>query len=173
MGIKKTVFFVAAFIVCASAFAQQKITNFGVVDTERIYASFSRNSTKMKNYEKMQADVQTELDKRTEEIRSIQAKIQEAQELELKDDVKKYQNELRTKAATLKTYKDSKEKELAGLKQSLSQNDEFYKKLNATIRRIAENEGLSMIINVDKNQFVLWYSPSVDITDKVIDALSK
>ena len=59
------------------------------------------------------------------------------------------------------------------MKQSLSQNDEFYKKLNATIRRIAENEGLSMIINVDKNQFVLWYSPSVDITDKVIDALSK
>lgn len=173
MSIRKTAFFVAALIVCASAFAQQKITNFGVVDTERIYASFLQDSTKMKNYEKVQADVQTELDKRTEEIRSIQAKIHEAQELELKDDVKKYQNELRSKAAALKTYKDSKEKELANLKKSLSQNDEFYKKLNSTIRRIAENEGLSMILNVDKNQFILWYSPSVDITDKVIAALSK
>ncbi len=87
--------------------------------------------------------------------------------------MKKYQNELRSKAAALKTYKDSKEKELANLKKSLSQNDEFYKKLNSTIRRIAENEGLSMILNVDKNQFILWYSPSVDITDKVIAALSK
>lgn len=173
MGIRKTVFFVAALIVCGSVFAQQKITNFGVIDTERVYAAFSHNSTRMKNYEKAQSDVQAELDRRTEEIRSIQAKIQEAQELNLSDDVKKYQNELRTKAAALKTYKDSKEKELASMKKSLSQNDEFYKKLNSTLRRIAENEGLSMILNVDNNQFILWYSPAVDITDKVIDALSR
>lgn len=173
MGIRKTVFFVAALIVCGSVFAQQKITNFGVIDTERVYAAFSHNSAKMKNYEKAQSDVQAELDRRTEEIRAIQTKIQEAQELNLSDDVKKYQNELRTKAAALKTYKDSKEKELASMKKSLSQNDEFYKKLNSTLRRIAENEGLSMILNVDNNQFILWYSPAVDITDKVIDALSR
>jgi outer membrane protein len=59
------------------------------------------------------------------------------------------------------------------LKNSLSANDTFYKKLSRVIKKVAENEGLSMVLSLQGEESILWYSPAVDITDKVIAELEK
>ena len=55
----------------------------------------------------------------------------------------------------------------------MNNNNEFYKNLNRTIKKVAENEGLSMVINLQQSNSILWYSPAVDITDKVIESLEQ
>jgi outer membrane protein len=39
------------------------------------------------------------------------------------------------------------------------------------IRLIAESEGYSMVLNLKENTGIIWHSPTVDITEKVIQNL--
>ena len=52
-----------------ASFAQQ-ITKFAVVDTNRVYQAYFRNSAPVRNYESKKAEFQTEINKRTEEIQN-------------------------------------------------------------------------------------------------------
>ena len=47
----------------------------------------------------------------------------------------------------------------------------YYKKLYAELERIAEAGGYSMILSLQNSDSILWYSPTVDITDQVISTL--
>ncbi|MCR4789731.1 MAG: OmpH family outer membrane protein [Treponemataceae bacterium] len=51
-------------------------------------------------------------------------------------------------------------------------SDTFYSRLYDILGRIAEAEGYSMILSLQQANTILWYSPSVDITDKVIKSLT-
>jgi outer membrane protein len=51
-------------------------------------------------------------------------------------------------------------------------SDSFYETLYSVIETIAESEGLSIILSLQQANAILWYSPSVDVTDKVINKLS-
>lgn len=168
----KRIFALCAVLLLAGAvFAQQHITNFGIVDTNRVYEHFFRNSSGIKSYEKKREDFQNEINRRTDEIRDLQDKLQEAKELGLDSEAKRQENLIRSKSASLKTYTQTKQTELNNLKKSLTENNEFYKDLNRIIKKVAENEGLSMVLNLQQSNGILWYSAAVDITDKVIAEL--
>ena len=61
---------------------------------------------------------------------------------------------------------------MESLKSKLADSDSFYDTLYSVIENIAESEGLSLILSLQQANAILWYSPSVDITDKVIDRLA-
>ena len=172
-SMKRALLFAAALLASRFLFAQQHITNFGVVDTTKVYEQFFRNSSAVKSYEEKRAVFQEEISRRSDEIRDLQAKLQEAQDLGMDADVKKYQDSIRIKSSSLKTYTQQKNTELNNIKNNLSNNNEFYKNLNRTIKKVAENEGLSMVINLQQSNSILWYSPAVDITEKVIESLEQ
>ena len=73
----------------------------------------------------------------------------------------------------LTEYTSAKNVELESIKKNLQNSDAFYKKLYSVLEKIAENEGFSMILSLQQANAVLWYSPSVDITDKVIAELER
>ena len=79
--------------------------------------------------------------------------------------------EITRKTDTLTEYTNAKDVELESLKKNLQNSDSFYKKLYGVLERVAENEGYSMILSLQQANAVLWYSPSVDITEKVIAEL--
>ncbi len=170
---KKIFAFAFSVFAAGALFAQQHITNFGVVDTTQVYEQFFKNSSAVKSYEEKRASFQEEISRRADEIRDLQAKLQEAQDLGMDSDVKRYQDSIKIKSSSLKTYTQQKNQELSNIKKNLSNNNEFYKNLNRTIKKVAENEGLSMVINLQQSNSILWYSPAVDITDKVIESLEQ
>ena len=71
----------------------------------------------------------------------------------------------------MQEYTTAKNMELDSLKKSLQNSDDFYQKLYATLEKIAEAGGYSMILSLQQSNSILWYSPSVDITDDVIKSL--
>lgn len=157
----------------SNAFAQQHITNFGVVDTAKIYEQYFRNSSAVKNYDTKKEESKAEIAKRTEELRNLQAQLQEYKEMESDALVAKTEAEIAKKKDALLQYANSKNQELSRLKKTITDSDTFYKNLSKTIKKVAENEGLSMVLNLQDDSVVLWYNASVDITDKVIEALGK
>ena len=57
-----------------------------------------------------------------------------------------------------------------------SSNTSFIQKLNGMIAQVAEAEGFSLVLNLKPQDpsaaVVLWNSPSVDLTDKIIQAMA-
>ena len=66
---------------------------------------------------------------------------------------------------------ETRDKELESIKNRLSRSSSFQEQVYDEIRFIAESEGYSMVLNLKENTGILWYSPTVDITDKLISSL--
>lgn len=171
--IKKCIVVTVILFSVSAIFAQQHITNFGIVDTARIYEEFFRSSSAIKNYDRKKASFQADIDSRTNELRELQQRKLDYEKDGNQDAAQRVAKDIKSKSDFLKEYTVAKNMELSNLRSSLASNDEFYNKLTSTIKRVAENEGLSMVLSLQKNDSILWYSPAVDITDKVISELSK
>ncbi|MDE6773091.1 MAG: OmpH family outer membrane protein [Treponemataceae bacterium] len=159
-----------AVLACGVVFSQQ-ITRFGVVDTSRVYAAYFRNSAPVRNYENKKADFQNEINKRTDEIQKLQRQKLDYQNNGDDSAALRVEAEIAKKTDNLTQYTNAKNIELESLKTSLQNSDAFYRKLYSTIERVAEHEGFSMILSLQQANAILWYSSSVDVTDKVISEL--
>lgn len=163
-------FLTAAFFCMPAAFSQQ-ITRFGVVDTAKVYNAYFRNSAPVRNYEKKKTEFQAEINKKTEELRSLQEKKLEYENAGNDVQVLRIESEITKKKDYLTEYTNAKNVELESLQKSLRSSDEFYKKLYNTLEKIAESGGYSMILSLQDDNAILWYSSSVDITNQVISEL--
>lgn len=172
---KKITKFLIAF-ACVSVFSvaaatAQQITKFGVVDTSKVYSAYFRNSAPVRNYEKKKAEFQEEIDKRTEELKTLQQKKLEYEKNGNDSQALRVEAEITKKTDYLTEYTNAKNVELESMLKSLETSDEFYKKLYKTLGDIAESGGYSMILSLQASNSILWYSNSVDITDQVIQKL--
>jgi len=161
----------ALLLISSAVLSAQQITKFAVVDTNRVYQAYFRNSAPVRNYESKKAEFQEEIDKQTEDLKDLQKKKLEYEKNGDASNAMKVQSEITKKSEFLNEYANAKNVELETIKNSLQKSDSFYQKLYATLAHIAESEGYSMILSLQQANAILWYSPSVDITDKVISEL--
>lgn len=161
---------VFALLSAGRAFSQQ-ITKFGVVDTGRVYQAYFRNSAPVRNYESKKEEFQKEVNRLTEEIQKLHDRRLEMRKKGDEAGALRIDSQITQKTDYLNAYASAKNVELESLKKSLQSNDSFYKKLYETLGRIAETGGYSMILSLQQDNSILWYSSSVDITDEVIAQL--
>ena len=168
---KKLLFFI--FFTCffaALGFAQQ-LTRFAVVDIPKVYTAFFRDSRAVREFEERSSRVQTEIDRMTREIQDL--KSRQADAVLQGDQVQslRLESEINRRSDFLREYYEVKTAELEDQRRRLSQSSTFLEQVYSEIRFIAESEGYSMVLNLKENTGILWYSPTVDITDKVIQNL--
>jgi cationic outer membrane protein len=153
--------------------AQQKqITKFAVVDTQKIYGIFKQNSTLMRDYETKKKKYQDEIEELSEEIIELKKRKAQAQKARNEAEVQDLTEEIREKTAFLTEFSRAKNDELASIKSSLNDN-KFYQSLYEVIKKVAIKEGYSMVLSLQDGGAILWYSPTVDITQDVIKELRK
>jgi outer membrane protein len=158
------------FVLLGFSAEAQQLTRFAVVDLPKVYSSFFRDSRAVREWEERSARIQADLDRMKVEIQSLQssqldatANGDEARSLRL-------ENEIYRKSEYLKEYFRIKTAELNDQKNKLAQSGTFLDQIYNEIRFIAESEGYSMVLNKE-NAGILWYSPTVDITEKLINNL--
>ena len=159
-------------LVCCSIFAQQDMTRVGVIDTARVYQTYFRDSAAVRNYEQKKAEFQKKINEKTEELKTLNQKMIDLKEKGDEAGALKVEAEITKKADYLSEFANTKNTELESIKRRIEKSDSFYSSLYDVIGRIAESEGYSMILSLQQANSILWYSPSVDITDKVISGLS-
>lgn len=170
IGRKLSICMLLACIVLPAAYAQD-ITKFGVVDTSRVYAAYFRDTAPVRSYESKKAEFQKEVDRMTQELRDLQEQKLEQEKNGNDAAALRLESQITQRTSYLTEYTNAKNIELESLRRSLESSDEFYQKLYDTLGRIAENGGYSMILSLQQANGILWYSPSVDVTDQVISAL--
>jgi len=167
---KLLLLFMICFCLISAAQAQQ-ITRFAVVDLPKVYMAFFRESRAVREFEERSARVQSEIDRMTTEIQNMRISLVNAQVQGNQQQALRLEVEINRRSDFLKEYYKTKTAELETQKNKLTQSSAFLEQVYDEMRFIAESEGYSMVLNLKENTGILWYSPTVDITDKLIQSL--
>jgi outer membrane protein len=151
----------------------QQLTRFAVVDLPRVYVAFFRESRAVREFEEQSARVQSEIDRMTAEIQTLRSRQADAALREDEEQRLRLENEIYRKTEFLREYYRLKTAELEDRKNRLTQSSSFREQVFDEIRYIAESEGYSMVLNLKDNNGILWFSPTVDITDRLIQNLQE
>ncbi|MDR1363224.1 MAG: OmpH family outer membrane protein [Spirochaetaceae bacterium] len=149
----------------------QQITRFAVVDMSKVYTAFFRESRAVRDFEERSARVQADVDRMTREIQDLKSSQSNAELQGDNEKAVKLESEIYKKSEFLKEYFKLKTTELEDQKKKLSQSSAFLEQVYNELRLVAESEGYSMVLNLKDVKGILWYSPAIDITDKVIQNL--
>ncbi|WP_461255002.1 OmpH/Skp family outer membrane protein [Treponema sp. R80B11-R83G3] len=168
---KRVILFLSLNVLCLSCVFGQQITRFAVVDLPRVYTVISRDSKAVKEFEEKSAKIQAEIDKRTKDIQSLKSRHADAVVANNEAEVLRLENLIYRNSEFLKEYYQVKTAELEDQRSKLMQSDAFLKQVYDEIRYIAESEGYTMVLNMKNNPNIIWFSPMIDITDKLIQNL--
>ena len=168
---KRIVLLVLVYSGMGLPLAAQQLTRFAVVDLPKVYVAFFRESRAVRDFEERSARVQSEIDRMTAEIQNLKVNQVNAQAQGNMEQALRLDNEINRRSDFLKEYYRTRTAELETMKSRLTQSGAFLEQVYDEIRYIAESEGYSMVLNLKENTGILWYSPTVDITDKLIKNL--
>ena len=149
----------------------QQLTRFAVVDLSKVYVAFFKDSRAVRDFEDRSAKVQSEIDRMTAEIQTLKSNQVDAQAQGNQDQALRLETEINKRSDFLKNYYKTKTDELESIKSKLTQSGAFLQQVYDEIRFIAESEGYSMVLNLKENTGIIYYSPTIDITDKLIQNL--
>jgi outer membrane protein len=167
---KYFLFFTIIFLAIGTLSAQQ-LTRFAVVDLSRVYITFFSESRAVRDFEERVARVQSDIDRMTAEIQTLRNNLITAEFQGNRDQALRLEVEINRRTEYLREYHQLKTAELEAARINLTRSSSFLEQVYDEIRYIAESEGYSMVLNLKENTGILWYSPTVVITNKVIQNL--
>jgi outer membrane protein len=168
---KKIILLMVLICCTAAGVFSQQLTRFAVVDLPKVYSAFFRDSRAVREFEERSTRVQKEIDKMTKEIQDLRSKYADLVLQGDQSQALRAEAEINRKQEFLREYYTVKTAELEEQRRKLSQSGSFLEQVYGEIRFIAESEGYSMVLNLKESTGILWYSPTVDITDRVIQNL--
>ncbi len=172
MSVMKKSILLGLLLLAVSVTAQAQ--NFALIDMEYILKNIPAYATANKQLEQASKEWQAEVDKRSQEAKSLYEKYQtEAKKLSA-DQMTQRENEIVEKekeAADLRRKYFGPEGELAKKRNELMHpiQDAIY---NA-VKEVAMEAGYDMVIDRASAASVLFASPNIDVSDDVLDKLEK
>ncbi len=175
MRVKIAVALAALLALSAGAFGQQ-ITRIAVVDLTKVISACSKDAQAVKDFEQKKSQVQTDIDKMSAEIMRLMALKADSDKAGDKASSQRYREEVDKRTKSLSDFVSAKQAELDEQAKRLAETDQFSQGLYKQIQNVAETEGYSLVLNLKSGDSVmnsvLWYSPMIDITSDVIQALT-
>ncbi|MCL2271572.1 MAG: OmpH family outer membrane protein [Treponema sp.] len=166
----KKIFVILFLFVSCFAYSQQ-LTRFAVVDLSKVYVAFFRDSRPVREFEERSARVQNEVDRRTREILELRGRHSEAVLRGDQTEANRLEGQIYRMSEALGDYYQTQTAILEEQKRRLTQSGAFLDQVNDEIRYIAESEGYSAVLNLSDNKGIIWFSPTVDITERLIQNL--
>ncbi len=175
MNTKRTILAFLLTVAALSGLSAQQITRVAVVDLAKVYLTYSRDSAAVRKLEEDKLKVQSEIDRMSNEIKQLQARRADAVARSDQAEILRLDQEIYRRAQYLSDYYKAKQSELEDRSRRLMESSDFSQLVYRTIQGIAEAEGYSVILSSHSTgsvtSAIIWYSPAVDVTDKVIQAL--
>lgn len=149
----------------------QQLTRFAVVDLPRVYTEFFRDSSAVRQFEERSTRVQNEIDRRSREILDLRARHSDAVLRDDQVEANRLEAQVYRMSEALRDYHQTQTAILNDQRARLMQSGSFLDQVYDEIRFIAESEGFSMVLNLAENRGIIWFSPTVDITNRLIQNL--
>jgi outer membrane protein len=155
-------------------FADQ-ITKVGILDIEKVYSIYFRESKAVKELQQMRADVLREINRIDEEVLLLESQKLDAENRGDGQAALRLDREIFEKKQYRDDYRRIKMDQIRKRSENLYQSDEFLDELLQAIEYVAESEGFSLVLNSSGqySQFFFYYTKEVDITELVIQELMR
>lgn len=157
-----------------AAGAIEQFTPVAIVDTGRVYTTYFKESQAVRDWEKLKQTTQDELNKYFADTNKLVADRLEAMKKGDATESLRLEQEIAKRTQFYNEYKKVKQQQIADAGKALAQSDSFLSEITAAIKYVAESEGYTVVLDTSASGLGLrFYSPEVDITDKVLDQLKK
>jgi outer membrane protein len=155
-------------------FADQ-ITKVGILDIEKVYSIYFRESQAVKELQQLRADVLREINRIDEEILILESQKLDAESRGEGQAALRLDREIFEKKQYRDDYRRIKMDQIRKRSENLYKSDEFLDELLEAIEFVAESEGFSLVLNSSGqfSQFFFFYTKEVDITEMVIQELMR
>jgi outer membrane protein len=168
------ILFAVAFIAALAAPAgAQQITRAAVINLSNIYMAFFRDSKAVRDLVEKRNKILADDAQMKAEIEALKQKKTEADASGDKARSLLLETQIAQKTQDEQEYYWTKYAEYIAQKNKITDQSVFSKDLLRQIETVAESNGYSIVFDVQQNEGIIWYSPSVDITDLVISTLQQ
>ena len=164
---KRVIFASVVLFLCSLFLAAGMVSaaeKFAYVDLSRLFSEYGKTKDYDKTLNEKQEAYRTEIDKKTNEVKQLQDKMnllsdkeKEAKKAEFETKVKGLQDFERQKLTDLRKEQDERMKEI-------------FKDIEEAVKRYAEKEGYTLVFN---DRVFVYQSKNMDITNKVMGILNK
>ena len=165
--LKKIGFFSLLFTVCLTLGFSQQLTRIAIVDMSRVYIEYNQQSQAVRQFQAESTRVQQEVDRRQNELRTLESRRADAIQRNDQTTILNLTAEITRKADDLRMYYQAKTAELDALRRNLN-SDTFMQEIQNELRLLAESEGITAFFDINNTPGIIWYSPIVDYTDRLI-----
>ncbi|MGC8764686.1 MAG: OmpH family outer membrane protein [Brevinematia bacterium] len=165
---KISLYIFSLFLISSFSFPAIKLVKVGVVDLEKVFASYPGISDIQKRLKDERENYDREINKKNEEIKILEASL--TNEL-LSDNEKQVKiAEIEYKKQKLNDFIDEANAKLNSLKNELTKS--IYSKIWTVIQRVGVEKGYSLILK-KSGESILYIDKEIDITSDVITKLKK
>jgi len=170
--LKKIVIFSLLLTACiASVFSQQQmLTRIAVVDMSKVYTEVNQQSQAVRDFQAQSARVQAELERMQNDLRTLDSRRADAILRNDQNAVTSLTREITTKTEELRVYHQARTAELDAVRRNINSTT-FMQSIQNELRSLAESEGITTILDLSQIPGIIWFSPAVDYTDRLIARL--
>jgi outer membrane protein len=168
---KRVLVFLLLNLACLLGVYGQQLTRFAVVDLSKVYTAYCRESTAVRQWEERSQRVQAEVDRRTAEITQLRSQKAAADLDRNQAESSRLEAQIYNMTEALRTYYQTQTQILEDRRRNLMQSGSFLDQIYEEIRFLAESEGCSLVFNLKDTPGIVWYSATVDLTDRLIQNL--
>lgn len=167
---KATFLFVCAILLAPSFVFSEQLSKIGVVRVSRIIENFPTNSQAFQELNRLKEEYDENLPLHSEYLNQLNLQL-----IELKNEgddaaIIRQESEIEAYENFIVEYHNAMSKRIANAREKLKDGSGIVKNIFDSIAFIAVNEGYTLILDAAE-QNIIWYSPEIDITDKVIQRL--
>ncbi len=166
---KRIPFFLSGFLLIAATLGAEQLTTVGVIDINRVYNSFYRDSQQVRELERLRAEFQAEINDEIAVLEQLRDRRLRAAATNNQARVDDLDDEIVQRTRFLEDLTRRRRQQLE-LRQQELLSDEFLQQLQDAIQYVAESEGYTLIIRSDVNG-LQWWSAEVDVSDLVLERL--
>lgn len=152
-----------------TAVANQQLSTVGVVDVQRIYNSFFRDSQAVRDLERLREQYQNEINSHIERLEELRAQRLEARDNDNQRAEIRLDEEITELEAFIQELTQRRRRQLE-IQQERVTSDSFLEDVQRAIAFVAESEGYTVVLRSDMDG-LQWWSSVVDISDEVLDRL--
>jgi outer membrane protein len=162
-------------MVPGTALFGDQITKVGILDIEKVYSIYFRESQAVKELQQMRSDVLREINRIDEEILLLESRKLDAESSGEGEAALRLDREIFERQQYRDDYRRIKMDQIRKRSENLYKSDEFLDELLQAIEFVAESEGFSLVLNSSGqfSQFFFFYTKEVDITELVIQELMR
>ena len=160
--------FVTLMFAVAPLFGEQ-LTTVAIVDINRVYNSFFRDSQEVRELERLRREYQEEIDEQVTQLEALRDRRLLAQEQGNSRRAADLDEEILELQRFLEDLTRRRRQQLETRQSGLLSND-FLRRLQDAIQFVAESEGYTVVLRTDVAG-LQWWSAEVDISDSVVQRL--